>query len=105
MLPYVLALAVLFGATAFDGATEHTGALVLRALAASAVIALWPRDLATLPRRALVAPLFGISVAALGLTLAPSVGFAVQPFISAGLVVCLYLTAFRIDERPLLLVA
>ncbi len=87
----VAATLVIFVATAFDGATTHVSALLLRVVVATTVVVVWPASDAAISWRA-VAPA-GVAVLAgtLGLLPAPDLGLATQAWVSACLVCSLYL--------------
>ncbi len=98
------ALALLF---AFDGATTHVPALLLRLVAATGCVLALPKSTVLLDRRVVIAPGVALVAILLGTATADNLGLAAQAVISALLVIALYLAlvASTRDYTVALLVA
>lgn len=92
----MLGALLFFCATAFAGATQHLPALLLRAVVVVACVRAWPRasDAVFPPFAAadIAVPTLAVLAATWGVVHAPNPGLALQPWLSALLVVLVYFT-------------
>ena len=95
--PALLAALLALGATLVNGATQHAPALLLRALVAGGVLALWPKQPVILRWRDLIAPLYAVILVTLAWGFAPDRATAAQSWISVVLVCLLYVTLLATD--------
>ena len=87
----VVAIVLVFAATAVNGATEHAAALLLRLVVVAGCLLLWPRQEARVSWVLLAVPALCLAVVLFGWVHAPNPGIALQAVVSSTLVCFLFL--------------